>query len=214
MKLFGKLQHTIVGTHDLLNRFMRYLFFFLLGGLLFAQEIEDPLITSDWEAQEKWVDSLYTQMSSEEKIGQLFMVMAFSKQGEEHFQKIARQIEEYHLGGIIFSLGGPVEQSHWLNQFQKKSKTPLLIGMDAEWGVAMRLDSVRPFPWNMTLGAIQDNKLVEAIGKRIGKQAKRLGVHINFAPDVDINTNPKNPIIGNRSFGEDKLNVAAKGLAL
>ena len=86
---------------------MRYLFFFLLGGLLFAQEIEDPLITSDWEAQEKWVDSVYTQMSSEEKIGQLFMVMAFSKKGEEHFQKIARQIEEYHLRGHYFFSWGP-----------------------------------------------------------------------------------------------------------
>ena len=214
MKPFGKLQPTIVGTHDLLNRLMRYLFFFLLGGLLFAQKIEDPLVTTDWEAQEKWVDSVYAQMSNEEKIGQLFMVMAFSEKGEHHFQKIASQIKEYHLGGIIFSLGGPVEQSYWINQFQKKSKTPLLIGMDAEWGVAMRLDSIRPFPWNMTLGAIQDNALVEAVGKRIGEQAKRLGVHINFAPDVDINTNHKNPIIGNRSFGEDKINVAVKGLAL
>ena len=128
----------------------------------------------NWEAQEKWVDSVYSQMSTEEKIGQLFMVMAFSEQGEKHFQEIAQQIKDYHLGGIIFSLGGPVTQSRWLNAFQKQTKTPLLIGMDAEWGVAMRLDSVRPFPWNMTLGAIQDNRLVEAIGKRIGEQASRL----------------------------------------
>ena len=192
---------------------MRYFFFFLFGGLLFAQNNQDPLVTADWEAQEKWVDSVYSQMSTEEKIGQLFMIMAFSEQGEKHFQEISQQIKDYHLGGIIFSLGGPVTQSRWLNAFQKQTKTPLLIGMDAEWGVAMRLDSVRPFPWNMTLGAIQDNKLVEAIGKRIGEQASRLGVHINFAPDVDINTNPKNPIIGNRSFGEEKTNVAAKGLA-
>jgi len=192
---------------------MRYLFFFLFGGVLFAQNSQDPLVTTDWEAQEKWVDSVYAQMSTEQKIGQLFMVMAFSEQGEQHFEEIARQIDDYHLGGIIFSLGGPVEQSRWLNAFQERAKTPLLIGMDAEWGVAMRLDSVRPFPWNMTLGAIQDNKLVEAVGNRIGEQARRLGVHINFAPDVDINTNPKNPIIGNRSFGEDKANVAAKGLA-
>ena len=192
---------------------MRYIFFLLFGGVLFAQNHHDPLATADWEAQEKWVDSVYAQMSTEQKIGQLFMVMAFSAQGEQHFEEIARQIDEYHLGGIIFSLGGPVEQSRWLNAFQQRTKTPLLIGMDAEWGVAMRLDSVRSFPWNMTLGAIQDNTLVEAIGHRIGEQARRLGVHINFAPDVDINTNPKNPIIGNRSFGEDKANVAAKGLA-
>ena len=141
------------------------------------------------------------------------MVMVFSEKDEKHFDVIQEQVEHYHLGGLIFSLGGPVRQTQWLNRLQASAKTPLLIGMDAEWGVAMRLDSVRPFPWNMTLGAIQDNRLVEEIGLRIGEQAKRLGVHINFAPDVDINTNPKNPIIGNRSFGEDKVNVAEKGLA-
>ena len=193
---------------------MRYLYLALFwGSLSFAQAIDDPLLTKDWEAQQKWVDSIYAQMDTDEKIGQLFMVMAFSEQGETHFEQIKNQVKEYHLGGIIFSLGGPVEQTHWLNKFQQSSKTPLLIGMDAEWGVAMRLDSVQAFPWNMTLGAIQDNKLVEAVGHRIGEQAKRLGVHINFAPDVDINTNPKNPIIGNRSFGEEKENVTQKGLA-
>lgn len=193
---------------------MRYLYLVLFwSGLSFAQTIDDPLLTKDWEAQQKWVDSVYTQMSTDEKIGQLFMVMAFSEQGQPHFNQIKNLVKEYHLGGIIFSLGGPVEQTQWLNQLQQLSKIPLLIGMDAEWGVAMRLDSVQAFPWNMTLGAIQDNKLVEAVGNRIGEQAKRLGVHINFAPDVDINTNPKNPIIGNRSFGEEKENVTQKGLA-
>ncbi|MEL0300968.1 MAG: glycoside hydrolase family 3 protein, partial [Flavobacteriaceae bacterium] len=193
---------------------MRYLYLVLFwSGLSFAQTIDDPLLAKDWEAQQQWVDSIYAQMSTDEKIGQLFMVMAFSEQGQTHFNQIKNQVKEYHLGGIIFSLGGPVEQTHWLNKLQQSSKTPLLIGMDAEWGVAMRLDSVQAFPWNMTLGAIQDNKLVEAIGHRIGEQAKRLGVHINFAPDVDINTNPKNPIIGNRSFGEEKENVTQKGLA-
>ena len=193
---------------------MRYLYLALLwSGFSFAQTIDDPLLSKDWEAQKQWIDSVYAQMSTDEKIGQLFMVMAFSEQGELHFNQIKSQVEEYHLGGIIFSLGGPVEQTHWLNKLQQSSKTPLLIGMDAEWGVAMRLDSVQAFPWNMTLGAIQDNKLVEAVGNRIGEQAKRLGVHINFAPDVDINTNPKNPIIGNRSFGEEKENVTQKGLA-
>lgn len=193
---------------------MRYLYLALFwGSLSFAQAIDDPLLAKDCKAQQKWVDSIYAQMDTDEKIGQLFMVMAFSEKGETHFEQIKNQVKEYHLGGIIFSLGGPVEQTHWLNKFQQSSKTPLLIGMDAEWGVAMRLDSVQAFPWNMTLGAIQDNKLVEAVGHRIGEQAKRLGVHINFAPDVDINTNPKNPIIGNRSFGEEKENVTQKGLA-
>ena len=193
---------------------MRQFFLALLCvSFTYAQTSIDPLLTSDWEAQEQWVDSVYSQLSVDQKIGQLFMVMAFSEQEEVHFQEIENEVVENQIGGIVFSLGDPLGQTQWLNKLQAKAKTPLLIGMDAEWGVAMRLDSVRPFPWNMTLGAIQDNRLVEEVGFRIGEQAKRLGVHINFAPDVDINTNPKNPIIGNRSFGEDKENVAEKGIA-
>src|SRR5690606_7928781 len=97
--------------------------------------------------------------------------------------------------------------------YQAISNVPLLIGMDAEWGLSMRLDSTYAFPYNMTLGAITDNKIVEQVGRQIGEHSKRIGVHFNFDPAVDINTNPKNPIIGNRSFGEDRDNVTAKGLA-
>ena len=192
---------------------MRYWTILLLCLFWGHAQSENPTFNQKDLDEQKWVDSLYTQMTIDEKIGQLFMVMVFSEKDEKHFEVIKEQVEDYHLGGLIFSLGGPVRQTQWLNRFQSSAKIPLLIGMDAEWGVAMRLDSVRPFPWNMTLGAIQDNRLVEEIGFRIGEQAKRLGVHINFAPDVDINTNPKNPIIGNRSFGENKVNVAEKGLA-
>ena len=192
---------------------MRNLLVSLFGICTLSAQTPDPLVAVDYEAQQQWVDSTYAQLSFDEKIGQLFMVMAFSEQGKEHFDAISKNIDENKIGGVIFSLGGPLGQTDWLNRFQKKSKIPLLIGMDAEWGVAMRLDSVQAFPWNMTLGAIQDDKLVQAVGYRIGEQAKRLGIHINFAPSVDINTNPKNPIIGNRSFGEDKVNVAQKGIA-
>ena len=192
---------------------MRILLFTLLSTFSLFAQTTDPLVSIDYQAQESWVDSTYTSLTLEEKIGQLFMVMAFSEQGEKHFEKISKNIVEDNIGGVIFSLGGPHGQTEWLNKFQKKSKVPLLIGMDAEWGVAMRLDSVQAFPWNMTLGAIQNDVLVKDIGHRIGEQAKRLGIHINFAPSVDINTNPKNPIIGNRSFGEDKQNVARKGIA-
>jgi len=192
---------------------MRNLLVSLFGICTLSAQTPDPLVAVDCEAQQQWVDSTYAQLSFDEKIGQLFMVMAFSEQGKEHFDAISKNIDENKIGGVIFSLGGPLGQTDWLNRFQKKSKISLLIGMDAEWGVAMRLDSVQAFPWNMTLGAIQDDKLVQAVGYRIGEQAKRLGIHINFAPSVDINTNPKNPIIGNRSFGEDKINVAQKGIA-
>ena len=156
---------------------------------------------------------MYTSMEMEERVGQLFMVSVSSNQNEHATSAIRQLIQKHHLGGVIFSRGGPVRQARLTNQFQAASKTPLLIGMDAEWGLAMRLDSTYAFPWNMTLGAIQNDSIVEQVGYRIGLHAKRLGVHINFAPDLDVNINPKNPIIGNRSFGEDVDNVVRKGMA-
>ncbi|SFU65152.1 beta-glucosidase [Pustulibacterium marinum] len=179
---------------------------------IFSQHI-DPLLANKPEAQEKWVDSVYNQMTLQEKIGQLFIVDVFSRNGQAEEDRIKKLIEENHIGGVIFSKGGPVRQANMCNNLQADSKIPLIVSMDAEWGLAMRLDSTYAFPWNMTLGALENNKLVEEVGYRIGLHAKRLGVHINFAPDVDINTNPKNPIIGNRSFGEDKYNVTQKAIA-
>ena len=178
-----------------------------------SQDGNHPLLAKDIQAQQKWVDSLYNVMSLEEKVGQLFMVRAFSNQSKAHENAIAKLINENQIGGLIFSSGGPVRQAKLNNLYQAISKTPLLIGMDAEWGLSMRLDSTYAFPWNMTLGAIRDNKLIERTGFQIGEHCKRIGVHFNFAPVVDINTNPKNPIIGNRSFGEDRDNVTEKALA-
>jgi len=173
----------------------------------------DPLVTKDTLLQRNWVEAKYDQMSLDERLGQLFMVMVNSDQGRASAERTKKLIKEHNIGGVIFSTGGPGRQAELTNDFQRNSKTPLMIGMDAEWGLAMRLDSTYAFPWNMTLGAIKDNAIVEKVGNRIGKHARRLGVHINFAPDIDINTNPANPIIGNRSFGEDRENVAEKGIA-
>ena len=178
----------------------------------FSQNI-DPLRTKDEQAQTRWVDSIYKTMSLEQKIGQLFMVQAFSSHTAKQQKPIKELVKKYHIGGIIFSKGSPVAQAKLTNEFQEAAQVPLMIAMDAEWGLAMRLDSVYAFPWNMTLGALKDNALVEQAGKRIAQHCKRLGVHIDFAPDIDINTNPQNPIIGNRSFGESKFNVAQKGVA-
>ncbi|NRD20273.1 serine hydrolase [Winogradskyella eckloniae] len=180
----------------------------------FAQDLfNNPLQTKDAVQQKQWVDSIYNAMSLKERVGQLFMVQVFSNKGKTHENGIASLIKNQHIGGLIYSNGGPVRQAKLNNELQAASKIPLLIGMDAEWGLSMRLDSTYAFPWNMTLGAISDNKLVEQTGKQIGEHCKRLGVHFNFAPAVDINTNPNNPIIGNRSFGEDRDNVTEKGLA-
>ena len=165
-------------------------------------------------AEKKWVDSVYNSLTIEERIGQLFMVAAYSNKDSAHIKSLDKLIDEQKIGGLIFFQGGPVRQAQMTNRFQKLAKTPLFIGIDAEWGLSMRLDSVNRFPWNMTLGAIQDLKLIEEAGKQMALQSKKLGIHFNFAPVLDINTNPKNPIIGNRSFGEDKEKVTERAMAL
>ena len=163
--------------------------------------------------QKKWTDSILKTLTVEQKIGQLFMVAAYSNMDEKHYQTIENLVQQYQLGGLIFMQGTPLKQAELTNRYQQKSKIPLLIGFDGEWGLSMRLKESYQYPWNMTLGAIRDNNLVEEFGKQLGRQLKRIGVHVNFAPVVDVNTNPLNPIIGNRSFGENKINVAEKAIA-
>ncbi len=176
-------------------------------------QVQNPLLAKNFEAQRAWVEKVYSGLTLEEKIGQLFMVDLFSNGSQKDKNKVRNLIKDHNIGGVIFSKGGPVQQAKLNNEFQDLSRTPLLIGMDAEWGLAMRLDSTFALPWNMTLGAIKSLKLIEEAGASISRHSKRLGVHINFAPVVDINTNPDNPIIGNRSFGENKVNVTQKSLA-
>lgn len=160
-----------------------------------------------------WVDSVMNAMTPDERLGQLFVVASWSNKGLEHTAEIAAIIKKYHIGGIIFFQGGPVRQANMTNYFQSISKTPLMIAMDAEWGLGMRLDSTMSFPRQMMLGAIENNELIYSMGAEIARQMQRLGVHVNFAPVIDINNNPQNPVIGSRSFGEDKWNVTSKGLA-
>lgn len=165
------------------------------------------------ELAEKWVDSVFNELSPEERLGQLFMVAAYSNKGEDHIEQISNLVSEYKIGGLIFFQGGPVRQARLTNSYQSLSRVPLFIAMDAEWGIAMRLDSMVAFPRQMTLGAIQDDQYIYRMGKEIADECRRLGMQINFAPVVDINSNPRNPVIGVRSFGEDKENVARKGIA-
>lgn len=195
-------------------RHLSLILLFLCAQITFAQELtNNPLLSEDPIQQQKWVDSVYNSMSIKERIGQLYMVQVMSKNSDQVNNAVIDLIKDEHIGGVIYSNGGPYRQAQLNNKLQAVSKIPLLVGMDAEWGLSMRLDSTYAFPWNMTLGAISDNELVEQTGRQIGEHCKRLGVHFNFAPVVDINTNPKNPIIGNRSFGEDRDNVTDKGLA-
>ncbi|MDN5216314.1 glycoside hydrolase family 3 N-terminal domain-containing protein [Fulvivirgaceae bacterium BMA12] len=158
-----------------------------------------------------WADSILSTLTLEEKIGQLIMIRAFSNQGAKHKAEIEKHIEEYKIGGLIFFQGGPVRQAKLTNRYQTLSKIPLFIAIDGEWGLGMRLDSTLSYPYQMSLGAIQDNGLIKVMSEDMGQQFKRLGIHWNLAPVVDINNNPNNPVINFRSFGEDKHNVVLKG---
>lgn len=162
--------------------------------------------------QNRWVDSIFHKMSKNEKIAQLFMVRAHTNLGKAYEDSVAKVIKKEHLGGVVFFQGGPVRQAILTNQYQSLSKIPLMIAQDGEWGLGMRLDSTISYPYQMTLGAIQNNSLIYQMGQEIAFDFKRMGMQINFAPDMDVNNNPRNPVINYRSFGENKYNVAAKGI--
>ncbi|MGN6178176.1 MAG: glycoside hydrolase family 3 protein [Mucilaginibacter sp.] len=146
-------------------------------------------------------------------MAQLFFVRAHTNKGQKYEDSVANVISTQQIGGLVFFQGGPVRQADLINRYQKLSKVPLLIAMDGEWGLGMRLDSTTSFPYQMTLGAVQDNTLIYKMGQQVAYDFKRLGMQMNFGPDMDINNNPDNPVINYRSFGDNKYNVAQKGIA-
>ena len=156
-----------------------------------------------------WVEEQLNTMTLKEKIGQFFMVAAYSKKDESHFAEIDAHITKDKVGGIIFFQGNRTNLVSCIDRFQGKAKVPLLIGMDAEWGVQMRLSGEERFPYNYTLGAANDPVLTERIAEMMGQECRELGIHINFAPVADVNSNPNNPVIGFRSYGENPKDVAA-----
>ncbi|MBY0067204.1 glycoside hydrolase family 3 protein [Empedobacter falsenii] len=194
-----------------MKRVIAYVFLTIILPIASKAQHVSPLYKDS--IQMKWVNEKYNSMSLEEKVGQLFIVAAYTNRDVVHENDIQKLIEEEHIGGLIFMQDQAAHQIELTNKFQSISKIPLLIGMDAEWGLAMRLKGVERFPWNMTLGALRNNKLVYQVGKQIGIQANRMGVQFNFSPSVDVNVNPNNPIIGNRSFGSNPDRVAEKGIA-
>ncbi len=178
----------------------------------YAQQREAfiPFINS----QHAWVDSVFSTLSDREKVAQLFMVRAHSDLGQRYIDSVAGVVQREQLSGIVLFQGGPVRHAQIINRYQRLSKVPLLVAFDGEWGLGMRLpDSTISFPYQMALGAVQNEALIYQMGREIATDFKRLGMNINFAPVVDINNNPRNPVINFRSFGEDKQNVTRKGLA-
>lgn len=160
-----------------------------------------------------WVDSVMNTLSPDERIAQLIFIAAYSNRGPEHQRDVLKRIREQKVGGLITFQGGPGRQAALTRQYQAAAEVPLLVAMDAEWGLGMRLDSTISFPFQMTLGAIRDNDLIFQMGRSLAGQMKRLGVHVNLAPVVDVNNNANNPVINYRSFGENKWKVAQKGVA-
>jgi beta-N-acetylhexosaminidase len=189
----------------------------LIVSLLFSLSLhgQDTLVKRDstqvpiYLTKDAWVDSIIANMSQEEKIGQLFMIRAHSNKTAAYHEVVRQQIKKYHVGGLCFFQGGPKRQLNLIKSYAKESKTPMLIAIDGEWGIGMRLDSVRDFPRQMTLGATADTNLLYEIGLAFGRQCKEVGLNVNFAPVADVNNNPQNPVINSRSFGENPDLVAS-----
>ena len=188
---------------------------FIFGCVGYLQAQFSPKnITKDLDKKAvKYADSLYAKLSMDERIGQLYIVALYTNKDQNHISGVRKLVEQERIGGIILMQDDAEQEIALVNEFQKKSRVPMLFGMDAEWGLYQRIKTAHKFPWAMTLGAIQDNNLVYEMAFKIAEDAKKMGIYWNFAPVVDVNTNPKNPIIGNRSFGSDVQNVIAKALA-
>jgi len=200
-----------LNIHDMSdNDFIRYLliiFLFFIFPAGFSQTASVP----PHQNGQDWVDSVLNSLTREEMIAQLMIIRA-NNPNQPYFDVIDGYIRKYNIGGVTFFGGHPKLQARQTNSWQALAKTPLLISIDGEWGPAMRLDSTIAFPYQMTLGAVSNDSLIYNMGLEIAGQCKALGVHLNFAPVVDINSNPANPVIHMRSFGENRDDVARKGI--
>ncbi len=192
-----------------MNKFLITLFFFSVRLFSFSQVQNNP-------SAQQWADSVFNTLSDDERITQLMVLREseITKDGVFIYDSaITEAIEKYNIGGIVLFQGGPVKQANFINRFQSIAKTPLMVCIDAEWGLGMRVDSIIPLNHQMMLGAVQDPSIMYNYGKLVARQCKRMGIQVNFAPVVDINNNPNNPVINDRSFGEDKYKVARNGIA-
>ena len=181
----------------------------------YAQDFAFETPDDSLECQ-RWADSVIKTMTPDERLGQLFMVELSSKWTADNksFEEVENYVKNYHVGGVIFFYGGPLRQAVLTNRLQSVSKIPLMVAIDGEWGLAMRLDSTVSFPKNLTLGAVENNELIYEVGREIGRQCNRLGINVDFMPSVDLYDNPLNTVIANRSFGSNKVNVALKASAI
>src|SRR5450432_1485790 len=170
------------------------------------------------EKANAWVDSVFKTLSPDEQIAQLMVVRLSAYDVKNKLaiffdDKVDSLVRQYNIGGVCLFQGSPVKQATIINHLQAVAKTPVLMCIDAEWGLGMRMiDSVLPLPHQMMLGAVPDGGIAYQYGKLVAEQCKRAGIQVNYAPVVDINNNPDNPVINDRSFGEDKYKVALFGI--
>ena len=196
----------------------KLVFNFLLITVLFslnlsAQYQPKEISKHDLKKAKEWVDQTYNSLSQDEKLGQLFIVALYTNKDENHINQVRNIVTNDKIGGLILMQDDAAREINLVNEFQQESKVPLMIGMDAEWGLYQRINTAHKFPWAMTLGAIQDKDLIYQMAAKIAEDCKRMGVNWDFAPVVDVNTNPNNPIIGNRSFGSEVSNVTQSALS-
>lgn len=178
-----------------------------------AQYQPKDITRADIRKAKQWVDQTYNSLSQDEKLGQLFIVALYTNKDDNHINQVRNIVTNDKIGGLILMQDDAAKEINLVNEFQQKSKVPLMIGMDAEWGIYQRINTAHKFPWAMTLGAIQDKDLIYKMAAKIAEDCKRMGINWDFAPVVDVNTNPNNPIIGNRSFGSEVSNVTQSALS-
>ncbi len=187
-------------------------FLISLLSLIYYIPVQAQVASKINNAEQQWVDSVYNAFTLQQRIGQLFILRANSDIDSLEIHQLTSLIKEYNIGGLCFFKGGPVRQAILTNYYQQNAATPLLISMDAEWGLGMRLDSTVSYARQMTMGAIRNEQLITEYGRAIAAQLRRMGVHVSFSPVADINSNPANPVINIRSFGEQKEDVARKSI--
>lgn len=167
----------------------------------------------NWNKNYPWVDSVFNTLSLDDKITQLMTIAVWTQRDSNYMREVESQVRDCRVGGIMFMKGTPHKQARLTNRFQSLAPVPLLVSIDGEWGLNMRLDSTPAFPRNLVLGAANNPELTKQMGAEIAQHCKRIGIQLNYAPDVDVNNNPANPVINDRSFGENKYIVARHGVA-